>query len=244
MIEDPRTRFTATTENYRRYRPDYPASLFDWILGFGEGRDAVDLGAGTGIASRQLAERGFRVTGVEPNDAMRAAATEAGGGPTYVTGEAAATGLPAASADLVIAAQAFHWFPLAPTLAEVDRVLRPGGSAVAFWNIRDTSDPCVAAYTALLARYSVEVDKVPKGLATIGAIRARVPGARTRTFRNGQRLDREGLHGRAWSSSYVAHGVADAEGFRVGLDALFDRFEQGGTIEMAYRVEAVRFRGA
>jgi ubiquinone/menaquinone biosynthesis C-methylase UbiE len=240
-MEDPRTRFTRTAENYRLYRPLYPPALFEWLREIAPGRDVADLGSGTGIASRQLAAHGFRVVGIEPNDAMRDAA-EVEGDVRYVKAEASATTLPPASVDLVTAAQAFHWFSLADTLVEVDRILRPGGVAVAFWNMRDRTHPFVAAYTQLLARYSSEVGRVPRGPAAIAAIRTAVPRSTVRSFPNAQRLDRVGLRGRAWSSSYVAHGVADAEGFNAGLDALFDQYQVDDCVEMAYRVDVVRYR--
>jgi SAM-dependent methyltransferase len=87
---DPRERFTATVDRYARHRPDYPEALLDWLAGLVSGRRAVDLGAGTGILTRQLAARGWDVVGVEPNAAMRERAAAAGG--TYVDGSAEATG--------------------------------------------------------------------------------------------------------------------------------------------------------
>ncbi len=236
-MQDSRSRFTATTENYRQFRPDYPAALFAWLGALGPGRQAADLGSGTGIATRQLAASGFDVVGVEPNDTMRAAAAAEGG--RYVKGEASATTLPGGSVDLVVAAQAFHWFAVEPTLAEIRRVVRPGGHAVAVWNLRDTTSAFVDGYTRLLRQYSSEVGKVPRAEPTIAAIRAAEPSARLHAFRHAQRLDRAGVHGRAWSSSYVAHGVDDGAGFGAALDALFDRHAIDGIVAMAYRVEAV-----
>src|SRR5262245_36201158 len=67
------TLFTGKSNAYARYRPSYPAEAIDCILApFGDARrvQVVDIGAGTGIASRQLAERGARVLGVEPNASM------------------------------------------------------------------------------------------------------------------------------------------------------------------------------
>lgn len=243
-MEDPRRRFTATADAYRRHRPGYPDALFDWLLA---GRppggvwDVVDLGSGTGLASRALAARGCRVVGVEPNDAMRAAATEDGGGPRYVRGEADATGLPDASADLVVAAQAFHWFPLLPTLREIDRVLRSGGRAAAFWNLRDGADAFMAAYDACLFQWSSEVGAVPRGGPTLDALAAALGDVERARFRHTQSFDRDGLHGRAWSSSYVAHGVADPVGFGAALDELFDRHASEGAVHFRYHTEAIRW---
>src|SRR5262249_3448715 len=109
---DSRQRFSATADAYHRYRPDYPQALLDWLVaetGVASGARVADIGCGTGISSRFLAARGFRVVGVDANADMLARAVEAGGGPRYVVGEAVATGLPDRSVDLVTAAQSFHW---------------------------------------------------------------------------------------------------------------------------------------
>jgi SAM-dependent methyltransferase len=90
--------------------------------------EVVDLGSGTGLSSRWAAKWAASVVGVEPNDDMRALA-ESRPSPhvLYRAGLAQRTGLPGASADIVLVVQAMHWMDPAPTLAEVARVLRPGG---------------------------------------------------------------------------------------------------------------------
>ena len=55
------------------------------------------------------------------------------------------------------------------------------------------------------------------------------------------RLDRQGLFGRVYSSSYVAHGVADREAFDRALGALYDRYQQGGAVEFVYRTVVLLF---
>ena len=243
---DAKARFSATVENYRRYRPDYPDALIRWCLGRVPRAPlaVVDLGAGTGIASRQLARAGARVTGVEPNDAMREAAI-ADSPPEirYVAGEAAATGLPAGSADLVVAAQAFHWFELDPTLREIARVLVPDGVCVAFWNVR-LGSPLLEAFDALLLAFSSEYRRDSTALPVLDRLAAHpwVADAEDAAFAHAQVLDRAGLHGRAWSGSYAAHGVADAAGFDAALDELFDRYAEGGVVRFTYRTIARAFR--
>jgi ubiquinone/menaquinone biosynthesis C-methylase UbiE len=97
-------------------------------LGDVSGLNAVDLGAGSGAASRALAGLGARVTGIEPDAAARTRAVAAGGGPDYVEGTAEATGLPGRSADLVLFSMSLHHCADAPAaLAEALRLLRPEG---------------------------------------------------------------------------------------------------------------------
>lgn len=234
---DPRERFTATVDRYAKYRPDYPDALLDWLATLTAGRRAVDLGAGTGILSRQLAARGFAVTAVEPNAAMRAKG-EAAGAARFVGGTAEQTGLPERSADLVIGAQAFHWFDLDRALPEIDRVRAPGGVAVAAWNVREEHG-FSAAYEAALLAFSADCRAVPKPGPTLAALRARRPAAVAATFRHGQTLDLDGVLGRAWSSSYVVHGVTDRAAFDAALADAYGAHARDGRVELAYRTEAL-----
>jgi SAM-dependent methyltransferase len=242
---DPRERFSAVADLYHRYRPTYPAALLEWIdetTGLCPPARIADVGCGTGISSRLLAERGFDVMGVDPNEAMLAHARLAGHA-QYRQGTATETGLPDGSVDLVTVAQAFHWFDVPAALAEFTRILaRPAWCAV-FWNLRRSS-PFMDDYDALLRAQSSEYEVLLKPEATIQSIvKAKgVADVRQGEFPNRQRLDRDGLFGRAYSSSYVIHGVADPEGFNRALDEVFDRHQSGGTVEFLYRTVAVCFR--
>lgn len=241
---DPKRRFSETAELYEKHRPSYPPALVDWVAeGLRPGADVADVGAGTGISTRLFAERGFRVTGIEPNDAMRARA-EAAGVARYRRGEATDTGLPAASQDLVFAAQAFHWFPIPGTLAEWRRILRPGGRAAAFWNDRMEDTPFLKAYEDLLRRSSSEYRELTRRRSTLAELRAAagVAGWEEREFASAQVLDREGLFGRVFSSSYVMHGLDDRAAFEKALDALFDAHQADGRVEFRYRAVAARWR--
>ncbi|MEQ1569921.1 MAG: methyltransferase domain-containing protein [Myxococcota bacterium] len=231
---DPRHRFTATVAQYQRHRPDYPPGLFDWLDSQVRGRIAVDLGSGTGILTRMLAERGWDVTGVEPNAAMRASADNAGGA-RYVDGSAEALPLPDRSADLVIGAQAFHWFDLDRALPEIDRV----GTelAVAVWNVRSPLG-FAAAYEQVLLAFSSDYASVPKPGPTLDALRRSRPRGREVVFEHAQVLDRDGLLGRAWSSSYVVHGVDDRAGFDAALLAAFDAHQREGRVRLDYHTRA------
>lgn len=237
---DPRTRFSATATDYVRARPDYPSA---WVEALGallpSGGRVVEVGSGTGILARQLAAEGLDVLGVEPNVAMRAQAVAAAGGPTYQEGQADALGLPDDSADLVVAAQAFHWFALAPTLLEWRRVLRPGGHGAALWNDRDLDDPAMASWEALLHRHSETYADIPRPAGTLAALRAALATTRELDHPHHQDLDRAGVHARAWSSSYVVHGVEDRGAFDSALDAWFNRYARHGVARFSYRCVGV-----
>jgi SAM-dependent methyltransferase len=242
---DPRERFSAAADLYHRYRPTYPAALLEWIdetTGLRPPARIADVGCGTGISTRLLAERGFDVMGVDPNEAMLAHARYEGGA-RYQAGTATETGLPDACVDLVTVAQAFHWFEVPAALAEFTRILARPGWCAAFWNLRRAS-PFMDDYDALLRAQSSEYEVLLKPEATIQSlVNAKgVADLRQGEFPNRQLLDRDGLFGRAYSSSYVIHGVADPEGFNRALGEVFDRHQSGGKVEFLYRTVAVCFR--
>jgi SAM-dependent methyltransferase len=227
---------------YQRYRPGYPRELVDWIVacaGIAPPASVADVGCGTGISTRLFAERGFDAIGIDPNESMLSFARKGGLG-RYLLGEATATGLPDRSVDLVTVGQAFHWFDVPRALAEFRRILRPGGSCAAFWNLRGSS-PFLDDYDRVLLAHSSEYEVLRRQGATAETLK-NAPGitnAREAEFRYEQRFDLEGLEGRAHSSSYVVHGVADKPAFDRALADLFDRHEQGGSVEFVYRTVAV-----
>ncbi|MEC3993021.1 class I SAM-dependent methyltransferase [Actinacidiphila sp. DG2A-62] len=140
---------------YERSRPSYPlsalAALAD-VLPLEAGRTVVDLGAGTGKFTRLLALTGAEVLAVEPVREMRERLAELLPGVAVTAGTAEATGLPGGCADAVVAAQSWHWFQADRALAEVERLLRPGGALVLVWNTYDTSVPWVRDFQDIYFR--------------------------------------------------------------------------------------------
>lgn len=249
----PTTRFSDRAADYVRYRPGYPPEAIDAILrGLGEpaALTAADIGAGTGISARLLAERGLRVFAVEPNDAMRDAgrstrsasggSEDGRGGITWLDGTAEATGLPEVSVDLVLCAQSYHWFEPAAACREFGRVLRPGGRLALMWNDADESDPICRGYYDLVREASDGVG--PTSHRTVAqAPRVEPPfspsAVRRLRFRNEQRLDADGLIGRAMSASYVPKQGAKAERLIDGLRDLHARHAgPDGRVAMVYSV--------
>lgn len=124
--------FSGVAAGYARYRPDYPAELFDWLAGVAPRRElALDCACGSGQATRPLALRFARVvatdaslqqlTGAEPIEDV-----------LFAVAAAEAAPVAAATVDLVTVGQALHWFDLDAFCGEVRRVLVPGG-IVAAW---------------------------------------------------------------------------------------------------------------
>lgn len=240
----PTTRFSDRVDDYVRYRPDYPPALLDWLqreLGVDCGWQVADVGAGTGISSKLFLDAGYRVTVVEPNAPMRAAAERwlhAHAGFAAVDGRADATGLPDASVDLVTVAQAFHWFDEAAARREFARILRPGGLAVIWWNSRRLGGtPFLEGYEALLRDFGTDYGQVAERYADDRRMRAWFGdgyrgGAR---FAHVQRLDFEALRGRLLSSSYVPPpGHPRHLPMLQALRELFDACAELGTISFDY----------
>ena len=131
--------FTGKAAAYTKGRPLYARAALDFLKeqGVNETARIADIGAGTGIFSKQLAETGATVFAVEPNTEMRTAAVEylkKTPNAHCVDGSAENTALPDHSVDFVSAAQAFHWFDKAAFRKECERILVPDGKIVLIWN--------------------------------------------------------------------------------------------------------------
>jgi len=237
-------RFSDRVDDYVRYRPDYPPALIEWLQRE-QGVDAAwrvaDVGAGTGISSKMFLDAGYRVTAVEPNAPMRAAAErwlQAYENFDAVDGKADATGLPDASVDLVTVAQAFHWFDQETTRREFARILRPRGLAAIWWNSRRlTGTRFLEGYEALLQQFGTDYASVAERYADDERMRAWF-GAGFRgsaRFEHAQRLDFEALRGRLMSSSYAPQaGHPQHEPMLRALRELFDSCAEQGTVSFDY----------
>ncbi len=133
--------WTGKATSYDRVRPAPPLALLDLLtqlIGTPHPALVVDLGSGTGLSTAIWGERAERVIGIEPNADMRQEAVRKVEDHPYAAhieyreGLAQQTGLPDGCADIVTAAQSFHWMEPAATLDEIARILRPGGLFAAY----------------------------------------------------------------------------------------------------------------
>jgi len=141
--------FGAVAETYDQGRPGYPTEALAWVLPTDAAR-VVDLGAGTGKATRVLATLVPEVIAVEPDPAMRAQLLRVLPDVPVLMGEGASIPMADASVDAVVVAQAWHWMDPIVASLEVARVLRPGGTLGLVWNLRDESVPWAARLSALM----------------------------------------------------------------------------------------------
>ena len=198
--------FSRSADAYDRARPDYPPAAVAWLaerLGLRPGRTVVDLAAGTGKLTRPLAATGAEVVAIEPVAEMRAWIGDAAA--RSLDGTAEAVPLPDASADAVTVAQAFHWFDGPAALAEIHRVLRPGGALALVWNRRPLEDPVHAAIERIIAPYRGDAPAHRSGAwrAAFDATTLFGP-LEERTFAHSRPHDADALADRVGSTSFVA----------------------------------------
>ncbi|MCX5398793.1 class I SAM-dependent methyltransferase [Streptomyces sp. NBC_00102] len=149
--------FSGAAALYAAARPGYPPEVFV-ALEEAAGRTldtlrAVDVGAGTGIATRELVRRGAHVVAVEPGEGMAAELRRSLPEVPVVRGDGNRLPLADDSAGLVTYAQSWHWTDPARSWPEAARVLRPGGVLALWWNVADHRAPWVAEQNARIRRH-------------------------------------------------------------------------------------------
>jgi len=247
MSIDPTKRFTDRVSNYVKYRPGYPKEVIDHLekeCHLSAQSAIADIGSGTGIFTKLLVERGYNVYAVEPNDAMREEADrQLKHFPAYrsMAGRADLTGLASQSIDMVVCAQAFHWFNTPETKAEFQRILKPGGQVALIWNNRDIeADAFAAAYDALLKTLGGDYEKINhQNLVEADFVKFYKNGQYKLTkFPNQQIFDFEQLAGRAFSSSYIpAEDTKAGKAFKGKLQMIFDTHQCDGRVVFKYDTE-------
>ncbi|WP_433342413.1 class I SAM-dependent methyltransferase [Streptomyces sp. CA-253872] len=148
--------FDSAAVSYAAHRPSYPSALLDAVEELAglslAGARVADVGAGTGLGTRGLVERGARVVGVEPGEGMAAQFRAGLPGVPLVRGDGNALPLVSSSLDVVTYAQSWHWTDPRRSVSEAWRVLRAGGALAVWWNDSDGSVPWVAAQDVRLRR--------------------------------------------------------------------------------------------
>ena len=230
---------------YERGRPGYPpeavAELVR-VLGVAPGTTVLDLAAGSGKLTRQLLPAGAELVAVEPSAAMRERLAAAAPGVEVLEGTAEAIPLPDGALDAVTVGQAFHWFDGPVAVAELHRVLWPGGRVGLIWNVRDESVPWMARITAIIDRHAGDTPRYRDGRwrAAFDAAPGFTP-LQARRFRHHHELDRAALLDRFASISFVA-GLRDPARARVlaEIDAVVEAepsLSGPGGVAVPYRTD-------
>ena len=237
------TRFSSRVEAYAKYRPGYPSGVVDTLkseCGLTTDSVVADVGSGTGILTELLLKNGNRVFAIEPNEVMRVFAEETLKDYQQfesVNGSAEATTLPDSSVDIVVAAQAFHWFDREKTKREFRRILKPNSWVALIWNERRLdSTPFLRAYEDLLLQYGTDYHEVRHENAAIKLAEFFAPVEfKLVNLDNFQHFNLAAFQGRVASASYTPEpGHPNFEAMSAGLQRIFDEHNRNGTVTFEY----------
>lgn len=200
-----RLSFDAVADTYERTRPTYAPDALAFVAQRLPLSRVLDLAAGTGKLTRQLVALGADVVAVEPGDAMRAVLERVVPEAQALAGSAEQIPLPDASVDVVTVGQAFHWFRAEEALAEMHRVLRPGGGYALLWNRWDGDDPLLHELNDLIERLRPDMaHDGPAPWEEALAVSLLFGAPEEQRFRHAERLDVDTIAGRVASVSAVA----------------------------------------
>jgi ubiquinone/menaquinone biosynthesis C-methylase UbiE len=203
-VIDPARSFDRAAEEYEAARPGYPIELLD-ALPVQADATVLDLGAGTGKLTRVLVQRYAHVIAVEPLDNMRAILERVVPDAEVHAGSADAIPLADDSVDAVFAAQAFHWFATDAAVAEIARVLKPGGVFADVFNEGEHSPDVPQAYRDRLDQLFDEPRTGAEDDERVAVIeRGPFTQMRVDTLRHEQIQDRDSALRFLRSISYVA----------------------------------------
>ncbi|HSE72062.1 MAG TPA: methyltransferase domain-containing protein [Nocardioidaceae bacterium] len=218
----PSRSFDLVADAYDRGRPTYPREAADWLVGRPHAR-VLELGAGTGKLTEQLLALGHTVTATDPSEVMLDRLARRAPEATRLAATAEEIPLASKSFDVVVAAQAFHWFDVARALPEIARMLAPGGHLAVVWNTRDERIPWVRRLGALIGGNDHETD--PTAVIDESAMFETVE---SKTFRFWQPLTPDSLRDLVTSRSYAAT-MSDLERTRLldKVGRLYDEYGRG-----------------
>lgn len=231
------SRFTDLADAYSKYRfRDYPPKVLDAVfarLGDPQNLIVADVGAGTGISTRMLADRVSKVIAIEPNAYMRSVAPK---DPRieWRDGTAEVTGLEAKSVDIVAAFQSFHWFDPEAAIKEFRRIARSRFVSVQYEH--EESDRASAAFNDLVREYSVDDSEAlrRRALEIFGVYAG--DGLRTLILDADWLRSFEELTGYVDSLSFVSHDGDAAKAFHRDLEALFSKYAVRGRFNLMLRI--------
>ena len=238
-------RYSNKTEDYARYRPDFPPKIIRFLSDscmIDNHSIIADIGSGTGRFTRLLLKKCNTVFGVEQNEAMRKKAEillTNFSNFISVAGSAENTGLEDRSVDLITVAQAFHWFDKGKSLLEFKRIIREKGKVFIVWDdfVGSYNDFSVA-YSQLLSTYSIvkpeNAVKEPSRSEMISEF-FKDNQYEEKSFTHVLYQNFEGIRGGALSASFTPNPDEDQyEPFIYDLKKVFDQYQIDGEVCTAF----------
>ncbi|WP_353128221.1 class I SAM-dependent methyltransferase [Parapedobacter pyrenivorans] len=244
MQQDSVRRFSFRAENYDKFRPNYPEALIDFLqasIPIQADHVIADIAAGTGIFTEQVAAWGNQVYVVEPNPYMRQIAIRRLAGferCIFQDGTAESTGLPDHSVDVIVSAQAFHWFDPVKAKAEFRRVGRNAPQVAIVWNLRNTDSPFEVEYERFIRTYAVDYLNVSqRKMSTEDVLSFFAPVIPAyRVFGHVDFLTYEQLRGRTLSYSFMPDESSPIlPEVLASLTVLFDAHQESGEVRLSYK---------
>ena len=206
-------------EAYDRARPAYPEEALSWLVG-PERQTVLELGAGTGKLTSMLEGHGHKLLATDPLPAMLRVLSSHVTVP-HVASSAESIPVRSRTVDVVVAAQAFHWFDPDVALAEIARVLRPGGTISLVWNTYDVGIPWVRRLKALISPAEDDTTMPLMSTPHFGFVEQA-------EFRFWQNHNAATLADLARSVSYVSTmSAADRDEVLAGVGALYAEYGRG-----------------
>lgn len=236
-------RFSNRVENYVRYRPHYPKEIIPCLkskIGLTDQKIVADIGSGTGISSEIFLENGNTVYAVEPNKEMREAAEKIHNKDmNFISINATAenTSLKNNSIDLIVVAQAFHWFDKVQAKREFQRLAASDCHLILIWNDWKLESHFQQAYEQMLKEFAPEYEKVNFRNVDESTIRTFfAPHTYSvQSFSNSQYFNFDSLKGRLLSSSYAPlEGENGYKPMMNRLKKIFEEFSVNSQVEFEY----------
>lgn len=241
-MKDSKQRFSDRVDDYIKYRPKYPPEIIDILkqhIGLTSNSIIADIGAGTGFLTELFLKNDNYTYAVEPNEATRIACEKLYGNYSHlkiVDGSAEATNLVDNTIDVIVAAQAFHWFNKEECKREFERILKHNGNIVLIWNARKDNAAFAKGYDDILTTNIPEYKTLDHRNVDDTAIAAFFKPRVMRKFvtANRQVFNWDGFKGRVLSSSYVPKNGAVHDKIMEQIKTLFEKNEINGKVIFEY----------
>ncbi|MBD5139340.1 MAG: class I SAM-dependent methyltransferase [Ruminococcus sp.] len=230
-------KFTGKADVYDKYRPTYPAEIIDWLYEKTHAETVADIGAGTGIFTKCLSAKPWKITAVEPNADMLEKLRANCPNIEIVNASAENTGIASGSIDLVTAATAFHWFDKKKFKAECQRIFTPKGQLAIIWNTRIECDMWKER-NEIFTNIVGQCDSVKSNINNDGkfAPEKYFTEFERVSFLQSMKMDMELCVGCEMSRSYAPQKDEPAyEKLFAEMQRLFEKYQQNGIVDVQYK---------